>query len=169
MFMRCPLETRESAGLLLAYCSRKLDAETAAVLEEHMESCPACREFASAQRSVWETLDAWEAAPVSPDFDRRLYRRIEREVSRWDLLIRPFRPLLVRQGLPIAAAVGVMIMAGVMLDRPAVPPSAPRQDTAQVQTESLRSDQVEHALDDMDMLRDFSRLVRQENPDSKKM
>jgi len=167
--MRCPIETRESAEVLLAYCGRTLDAETAAVLERHMKTCAACREFVSGQRAVWEVLDGWNAAPVSPDFDRRLYQRIEREVSWWDLLIRPLRPLLVRQGLPIAAAVGVMIMAGVMLDRPAVTPAAPQQDNAQVQMESLRPDQVEHALDDMDMLRDFSRLMRPDAPDSKKM
>jgi len=167
--MRCPIETRESAELLLAYCGRTLDAETAAVFERHMESCAACREFARGQRAVWEALDEWNTAPVSPDFDRRLYQRIEREVSWWDLLIRPFRPLLVRQGLPIAAAVGVMIMAGVMLDRPTVTPPSPQQDNAQVQMESLRPDQVEHALDDMDMLRDFSRLMRPDAPDSKKM
>src|ERR1039458_6662773 len=100
--MKCPIETRESAELLLAYCNRNLDAESTAMLERHMEVCPACREFASGQRAVWEALDVWEAAPVTSDFNHRLYRRIDREVSWWHLLMRPFRPVLVRQGLPIA-------------------------------------------------------------------
>ena len=74
--MNCPIENRESAEILLAYCARKLDAGSSAILEEHIKICPACREFAEGQQSVWKALDAWEAAPVSPDFDRRLYARI---------------------------------------------------------------------------------------------
>ena len=162
--MKCPIETRENADLLLAYCTRKLDAETTAVLERHMEICPACREFSSAQRAVWEALDAWEAAPVTLDFDRRLYRRIEREVSWWELLVRPFGPVTMRQGLPIAAA-AVMMVAGVMLDRQAAPTVSPARDTAQV--EALQPDQVEHALDDMEMLGEFGRPMRADQSEPK--
>src|SRR5450432_3841858 len=123
-FMNCPIKTGGSAELLLAYGTRKLDAEAAALLERHIEICPACREVAGNHRSVWEALDAWTAPPVSVDFDRRLYQRIEKEISWWDLLIRPFRPMLLRQviysrGLPIAAAAFVMVMAGALLQRPA--------------------------------------------------
>ena len=67
--------------MLLAHTSRKLDAERAAVLEEHLANCPACREYAAAQFAVWEALDAWEAPEVSADFDRRLYARIDEEVG----------------------------------------------------------------------------------------
>src|ERR1039458_8261413 len=111
--MKCPIETRENAELLLAYCTRKLDAESTAMLERHMEICPACREFSSGQRAVWEALDAWEATPVTLDFDRRLYRRIDREVSWWQLLMRPLGPALVRRGLPIAAAACLIVMGGL--------------------------------------------------------
>ena len=76
-FMKCPMETRENAQLLLDYCTRKLEPESAAALERHIAVCGACRKFASGQRAVWQALDAWEAAPVSADFDSRLYRRIE--------------------------------------------------------------------------------------------
>jgi anti-sigma factor RsiW len=164
--MKCPIETGENAELLLAYCTRKLDAESTAVLERHMEICPACREFASGQRAVWEALDAWEAAAVTLDFDRRLYRRIDREVSWWDLLMRPFRPVLVRQGLPIAAAACLVVMAGVLLQHhPAGAPPAAQSQSAQV--EALQPDQVEHALDAMDMLGEFGDRVRADAADSK--
>ena len=79
--MNCPLETRDNAQLLLDYCTRKLEPESVAILERHIALCGACREFANSQRAVWDALDAWEAAPVSPDFDSRLYRRIEARVS----------------------------------------------------------------------------------------
>ena len=75
--MNCPLETRENAQLLLDYGTRKLEPETVAALERHIAICGACREFVSGQRAVWQALDAWEAAPVSADFDSRLYRRRE--------------------------------------------------------------------------------------------
>jgi anti-sigma factor RsiW len=163
--MNCPIETRESAELLLAYCNRKLDAQSTAILERHMEICPACREFASGQRAVWEALDAWEPAPVTADFDRRLYRRIDREVSWWHLLRRPLRPVLVRQGLPIAAAACLLVMAGVLLERPAGAPPAAQPQSAQV--EALQPDQVDHALDAMYMLGEFSNRMPRDAADSK--
>ena len=163
--MKCPIETPESAELLLAYCARKLDAESTAILERHMEICPACREFSSGQRAVWEALDAWEAAPVTLDFDRRLYRRIDREVSWWQLLMRPVRPALVRQGLPIAAAACVLVMAGVLLERPASAPPVAQPQSAQV--EAIQPDQVDHALDAMYMLGEFSSRMPRDAADSK--
>ena len=61
--MRCPIDTRENAEFLLAYCSRKLDAASAAILEDHIRICPACREFARGQQAVWEALDTWRRRP----------------------------------------------------------------------------------------------------------
>jgi anti-sigma factor RsiW len=154
--MKCPIETGETAETLLAYASRKLDAGTAAVLEKHMEICPACREFAAGQRAVWEALDVWEAAPVSSDFDRRLYRRIAERVSWWELLIRPLRPAMARRFVAVAAVACTVLLASLLLDRPVGPPPAP----AAAQVEAVQPDQVEHALDDMDMLAQFERSVR---------
>jgi len=157
--MICPIETQENTGLLLAYCARKLDAETTLVLERHLAACPACRQFVGNQRAVWTVLQTWEAPPVSPDFDRRLYQRIEREVSWWDLLIRPLRPMLARQGLPVAAAAFLVIMAGTVLQqRPDAVQPVPEMESAQL--EGVQPEQVEHALEDMQMLSDFSRQVR---------
>jgi len=163
--MKCPIETRENAELLLAYCARTLDAESTAILERHMEICPACREFAHGQRAVWEALDAWEAAPVTLDFDRRLYRRIDREVSWWHLLMRPFRPVLAGHGLPIVAAACLVVMAGVLLQRPAGTPPVGHPQAAQL--EALQPDQVEHALDAMRMIGEFSHRVPGDVADSK--
>ncbi len=163
--MNCPLDIPENAQALLDYGARKLDAESTATLERHMEICPACREFAAAQRVMWSALDTWEAAPVSQDFDRRLYQRIEREVSWWDLLVRPFRPLMVRRGLPVAAAACLLVTAGILIDRPAGSPPTPKKDMAQV--ESVQPEQVEQTLDAMEMLSEFSHHVRSDGPESK--
>ena len=153
------IDCGENADLLMEFVAGRLDAEARARLERHMEVCPACREFADGRQSVWKALDAWESAPVSPDFDRRLYRRIESEVSWWDRILGPFRPALVRRGLPIAAAASLIVMAGIILvDRSTLVRQAPEK--ASVQLESLRPEQAESALEDMEMLQEINGLVR---------
>ncbi len=80
-------------------------------------------------------------------------------------LMRPFRPLLFRQGLPIAAAAGVLIVAGVLLERPEAAPPASVPVSAQV--EVVAPEQAEHALQEMEMMREFNRLVHTDAADSK--
>ena len=163
--MNCPMENRES-DLLLAYCAGRLDITRSVEIEEHVKTCAACREFAERQQAVWKALDAWEAAPVSADFNRRLYARIDQDVSWWDLILRPFRPLTMRHGLPIAAAAGVVIMASFLLERPAgMPPGAVPQTSANI--ESVAPDQAEQTLSEMEMMRELNRLVHSEGADSK--
>ncbi len=162
--MNCPLENQESAALLLAFSSGSLEPDVTARVQRHLDSCPACRQFVEKQAVVWDALDVWEAPPVSADFDRRLYQRIEQEVSWWEKLLRPLRPVLQYRSLPIAAAAGVLIMAGVLLDRHTAAPVPPPQQTAQV--EALQPDQVEHAIDEVEMLNQFNRLMRSDPADS---
>jgi anti-sigma factor RsiW len=161
--MRCPSEDREKAELLLAHASRKLDAERAAVLEQHMAQCPACREYAAAQFAVWDALDAWAAPEVSADFDRRLYQRIEQEVSWWDLVLRRFRPLIAERIVPVAAAACMLIAAGVLLQRPDGTPVTAAPESAQV--EPLPADQAASALQEMQIMQDFSSVVRADAAD----
>ena len=163
--MKCPIDTQEHTERLLAYSSRSLDAAQTAKLEEHLRNCAPCREFTVAQRAVWEALDTWDPTPVSLDFDRRLYQRIEKEVSWWDLLMRPFRPLLFRQGLPIAATAGLVLVAALLFQHPMTAPPSAMPETAKV--EAMPPDQVEHALADMELMREFNRLVRPENAEPK--
>jgi hypothetical protein len=167
--MNCPMESRENAQLLLDYCARKLEPEWEAKLEGHVATCGACGEFARRQRAVWEALDGWEAAPVSTDFDRRLYRRIEAQVSWWDLLVRPllspFRTVTPRRTLAGAAAACLLLTAGVLLEHPAISPAPVPNEMAQVDT--VQPEQVERTLDAMEMLNEFSHHVRTDGPDSK--
>jgi hypothetical protein len=87
---------------------------------------------------VWSALDSWEPEFISGDFDRKVYARIaaegQRSVRRANWALRP--------ALPIAAACAV-VLAGYLLREPAVPQNpSPRVDM----------EQVERALDDIDML-----------------
>jgi len=112
--MRCPIETQENAELLLSYSARRLNSESTAILEAHMLLCPACREFRDGQRALWEALDRWEARPVSPDFDRRLYRKIQEQeqLGWWARVFGPLRPMLLRPALPLAATACLVLVAG---------------------------------------------------------
>jgi hypothetical protein len=167
--MNCPMESREHAQWLLDYRTGKLEPELAARLKEHIASCGACEEFARGQRAVWEALDSWEAAPVSTDFDRRLYQRIEAQVSWWDLLIRPFRSpfraVTPRRILAATAAACLLLAAGVLLEQPAVSPAPAPSDMAQMDT--VQPEQVERTLDAMEMLNEFSQHVSTLRPGSK--
>lgn len=160
--MSCPTANGETAELLLAHASRRLDAERAAVLEGHLARCPACRDYYAAQLAVWAALDDWEAPPVSSDFNRRLYRRIEAEGSRWEFL-RPLRALLEWRAAPLACAVCLMVAGGVWLGRPGSLPYAVPQQTAGVQV--LPPDQAASALQQMEMMQEFSRLVHADSGD----
>lgn len=162
--MTCPLENQETAVLLLTYSSDRMSADSAAPLQRHVESCPACQRFLAQQAEVWDALDLWKPEPVTADFDSRLYQKIERQVSWREMFLRPFRPLFAARGLPIAAAAGLVIMAAVLLDRPAAAPPAPVPVSAQVET--LQPDQVEHALDEVEMLHAFNHLMRSDPSDS---
>jgi hypothetical protein len=142
--------------LLLEYSGRGLEAREARNLEQHLKNCTGCRDFVARQRAVWTALDEWESPAISAEFDRRLYDRIETRSSLWERLLRPLRPLLIRQVLPVSVAACLLITVGIMLERPrAVTPAAQNKPL-----EISQPEMVVHALDDMEMLDKFDRAVR---------
>jgi hypothetical protein len=122
-----------------------------------------CREFVREQRVVWDALDGWEAAPVSADFDRRLYARMEAEGSWWQRMRARMGTLLIYRALPVTAA-ACLVLVGVLLERPS-PPRVPPQPMAQV--DGLQPEQVVNALDEMEVLDQFNHLVKPESSTSK--
>jgi hypothetical protein len=154
--MRCPIETEQNRETLLAYTAGALGRAEAAALKEHVEDCAACREFVTGQQVLWNTLEEWDAPPVSADFNRRLYARIESEVSWWDRLLRPLRPLRIRVAVPLTAAACLALVVGVYLQQP-VPIGSGSQPA---QVEISHPEQIEHALDDMQLLDEFNTAVR---------
>jgi len=157
------LETPQSVPLLLAFVAHELDAPQTAAMAEHAAGCSACREWMAGMGGVHRALDAWEAPPVSADFDRRLFARVEKEVSWWDVVLRPFRPATGSRALPIAAAAGLLIAAGLWIGRPGAGPvlSVP----ASAQMEPLPPDQAQHALEEMDLMQQFSQMVHSDPAD----
>jgi len=157
--MNCPME---KSAELLAFSTQKLAAPEAAKIERHLEACAACREFVEDQRAVWQALDAWEAPPVPADFDRRLYQRIEQGESGWERWAGPLRVFMAHQGVPIAAAACLIVVAGLVSQRPA-DVAAPRQTQAAV--ENIQPEQVDHVLDDLQMLGEFTSAARSDAGD----
>lgn len=149
--MNCPIESRHPE-ILVDYAAGALDPEGVQALEEHFTRCTSCRSMAEDQKAVWLALDAWEAPAVSVDFDRRLYRQVAAGVrlSWWERISRPFRPMPLRQALPLTASVGLLLIAGLMLQHPR--PEVPRVEKHEI----VRANQLEKTLDDLDLLRQFA-------------
>ncbi|HUS05778.1 MAG TPA: hypothetical protein VMZ52_05765 [Bryobacteraceae bacterium] len=148
------------------YCAGKLHPETTSLLHEHMQSCPECRRFVKAQTALWNALDAWQDAPISPAFDRRLYSRIAgREAQKgvfgrfWDRMPRaPFSsaPFRWQPAMPVAAAC-LFLTAGVLLYVPAgIPTREIPVENSRGESLAVDVEQVERTLDDIEMLRQLS-------------
>ncbi|HKE21146.1 MAG TPA: zf-HC2 domain-containing protein [Bryobacteraceae bacterium] len=167
--MNCPLGTRDHAELLVAYSSHKLDAAKTAAVDEHIGGCAACREFVRGQQAVWDALDMWEPEPISADFNRRLYQRIDAQVTWWDRLLLPLRPLAFHRTVPLAAAACFVLAIGFVLDQTAAPPEQqPAHVNAVADVEGgLQPDQVLKALDEMEALSRFNRLMKSDAPEAK--
>ena len=150
--MTCPQKGRDGAEWIVAYAARTLDSGNEAAFERHLESCASCREMAAEQRAVWSALDALPPQPVSSNFDARLYQRIAEEQQSasgrrgwWQRLLQTdwsWRP-----AIPVAAACAVLVVAFLVKNSGS---SITPQQQAQPQ---LQIEQVERALDDMDMLK----------------
>jgi len=140
--MSCPLEFDRSAELIVGYSARTLDPAAAATFERHIVSCAECRVAAELQKAVWAALDESQDLRVSPDFDRKVFERITEAERRgrwlWQVLV---------------PAVACTVLAAVLLIRrpdSIVPP--PVQPAVQME-------QVEHALDDMDLLKQLGAAI----------
>lgn len=143
--MTCPLETQET-DLLLDYSAGRLKAPLRASLAQHMDNCAACAAFRNEQAAVWDALDLWEPGPVSMDFNRNLWRRIDAATAApWyrklaaTLQLANWKPVL-----PLTAAVA-LIAAGFLLDHPGA-----RKAPAGVTLNE--AEQVEQTLDDIQLL-----------------
>ena len=154
-FTECPLISgEENADILLDYCNRRLDPALARLFEQHMLRCGACRAFAESQTAVWNALDAFEAMPVSADFDQRLFERIENEAQgRWQSRawnwIRPSGPIW-RPVIPVAA---LMVLVAALWMRPFFTNSEVKEPTKMATADKLDPEQVDAAVEDMEMLR----------------
>ncbi|MGA2713706.1 MAG: hypothetical protein ABSG41_11430 [Bryobacteraceae bacterium] len=150
--MDCPLQREETADLLLDYSARRLDAARAVLLERHMENCLECSKFRAEQAVVWDALDRWEPMPVSTDFNRRLWQRIDAAANApwYRSLADSLRFANWKPVFPLAAAI-LAIAGGFLLDHPGKEVADPAESVQGVSV--TQADQLEQTLDDIQMLR----------------
>ena len=146
--MGCPVDDSGGAELIVSYGARTLAPDEETEFELHARSCARCREVAAAQRAVWSALDEWPNVTPSDNFDQNLYRRIAvvDQCAWWRRLLPDtwsWRPVA-----PVALACAALI-AAFLLKGPAFNPQSPSPAR-------LQMEQVEHALDDMEMLKQLS-------------
>lgn len=122
---------------VLDYCAQKLSSNAAAEFERHMSVCADCRSKVESQQQVWQALDAWDAPTVSADFDRKLRARIAESESKpwWS---RGWRPAWSFVAASAAIAVALVVYT---------------PDTTKIDVEP---EQVESALEDLEMLKQLS-------------
>ena len=161
-------QNNSAVDTLVDYCADTLDAAAAEAVEKHLLECPACDGLVKAQRSAWAALDEWQTPAVSDDFDARLYRRIEASkqagwVRRsWNAIAQGGFSPAWKPAIPLGVAT-LVLAAGFLLRSPApilstvqpVGPGVEAVTTSSAQTVDV--DQIESALDDLDMLTPMSR------------
>src|SRR5579884_496768 len=155
--MNCPVNR---ADLAMRRASGALTPEEQNEFERHLTECAPCRSLAEAQQAVWDALDEWPAAPVSDDFDQRLYARIAAEEAApwWKRLGITLPHGAFAWGPALAVAFGcVAILAVFLLQGPVIERHLAPGPTAQQKTIDI--DQVESALDDVDMLNQLGGAV----------
>jgi hypothetical protein len=149
--MNCPAKSNQHSDILLDYCAGKLAPAQVAAFEEHMNGCGDCKGIAAAQRSVWMALDQWKPADVAPEFNARIYQRIDEAqpgwTSWWNRMLHPVVPYSFwKPAVSLAAACSVLAI-GFMIHTP-----EPRDASKQVRADKVDIEQVEKTLEDLDML-----------------
>lgn len=144
---------RQMQGEIIAYCAGRLTTQQKAAFSQHLDSCATCRAAADAQAQVWSALDAWITPPLAADFDARLYAKIDAyERQSWGR--RMFENLSgtwsFKPAMPIAVACSFLV-AAFLFDSPA-PKHSSRASVQQELETKIDVQQVERALDDLDML-----------------
>jgi anti-sigma factor RsiW len=163
--MNCPLQKLETRDILLDYAAGRLDAVRATGLERHMAMCSRCAAFRMEQTAVWDALDAWHPAPVSMDFNRRLWHRIDAANVPWyRALGDSLRYSSWKPAIPLAAAV-VVIATGFLLDHP----GAKVSPVPGVSVSMTEADQVEQTLDDIQLLHQLDVATAPTGTASKRM
>jgi anti-sigma factor RsiW len=154
---QCPSETAKLRELLLDYPAGRLEPALRAQLEKHLAVCPACRDTVEAQTALWNALDAWEPAPLSPDFNRRLWHEIDRVAAEpWYKGLVEWRPLL-----PAMFVALLVVAAGLMFTRShdvLLQSVAPGEGVTTTEV-----DQAVSTLDDLQLLQQLDSVVRPES------
>ncbi len=127
--MKC-LETE----ILISYAYHLTDEPAAAQVRAHLGECPRCRETVEQHGRLDALLDEWKTAEPKPWFDARLRQAVEAEQARRDA--RGFWGREWARGLAMAA-LGILIIAGVVWFTQSHPWSSPSASVATQQPQPV--------------------------------
>jgi anti-sigma factor RsiW len=138
--MDCITKDERGTEILLDYCTGSLEAARTVEVDRHVQVCADCRKLVAEQRAVFQAMDSWTLPEVSAGFDNRLYARISVERRSFSSIFRSWW----KPAIPLAlAAAALSVLLVVKTSAPVA--NHPGMEKAELE-------QVEQALDDMDML-----------------
>ena len=122
------MDCSEIRALLSEYLDDALDAEAKAIADEHLRTCPACREELDSLKALVRGIGSLESVKAPADFLHQLHKRMERrsrisKVGKW-----LFSPLRVKIPLQLAGAavMALLIFSILPLQQPSIKrPSKP--------------------------------------------
>lgn len=147
--MICLKDNTQGAEILVDYCAGALDAIRAAELEAHIHECAGCRSDVEAQSEAWKALDVWPPIEVSPGFEARLEARITDASHSW------WRATQWTRWLPVSAAAAALAAILLIWN----PGSKQPTDGGDKMDVKIDVQQVQQALDDMDLLMPVGRIL----------
>jgi len=105
----------ETRDLLSEYMDDALDAKAKALADEHLRTCPACREELDSLKTVVKRIGSFESVKAPADFLDQLHKRMERRPRISVIWERLFYPLRVKIPLQLAgAAVMALIIFSIL-------------------------------------------------------
>ncbi len=105
----------EIRNLLSEYLDDALDAKAKALADEHLRTCPACREELDSLKTLVKGIGSLESVKAPADFLDRLHKRMERPSKISQMREWLFYPLRVKIPLQLAgAAVIALILFSIL-------------------------------------------------------
>jgi anti-sigma factor RsiW len=163
----CPSEE-----ILLDYTAGCLNRTQAAVFDAHADQCAHCSALRMSQAAIWQSLDEWKPSPVSEGFNRELWRRIDADArkSSWTHeLASALQFSFWKRLAPLAVAMA-LIVTGYVFDHSGkqsgkLQPGIP----ASIIVTASEADQLDRALDDIQLLDEVDAAAAPASPASSVM
>jgi hypothetical protein len=109
------MDCTEIRNRLSEYVDGALDAKAKALADEHLRTCPACREELDSLRALVKGLSSLEAVKAPADFLDQFHKRMERPSNLSKIREWLFYPLRVKIPLQLAgAAVAALILFSIL-------------------------------------------------------
>jgi hypothetical protein len=164
--MKAEMKNCPSEDVLLDYISGHLDPAQSRLFEKHSGQCASCAALGISQAAVWQCLDEWKPTPVSEGFNRELWRRIDADARHksWSL---PFS--FWKQLAPLAVAMA-LIVTGYVFDHQGKRSVTIHPDNApSIVVTASEADQLDRALDDLQLLQEVDTATATAKPASSVM